>query len=147
MIPPQVADSAQKLQAYQSSEVGSREFKMRLLELVALAIHQIGVLLFNLQPKLHNGDIDAVLKWKPEDEWERNVYGTLRRTMTYPDPRPTFFFHCHYVDYDQYPNGLADGAGYWAEDRIIGGIILFDRGETGLEVSCFDQRLTLKMTA
>jgi hypothetical protein len=38
------------------------------------------------------------------------------------------------MDYDQYPDGLADVAGYWAEDRIFGGVVLFDRGDSGYEV-------------
>ncbi|KAB5578811.1 hypothetical protein GE09DRAFT_1091117, partial [Coniochaeta sp. 2T2.1] len=37
------------------------------------------------------------------------------------------------MDYEQYPDGLADVAGYWAEDLIFGGIVLFDGGESGLE--------------
>lgn len=42
-------------------------------------------------------------------------------------PRPTLFNHPYYVDLEIYPEGLADIAGYWAEDRIVGGIVLFDR--------------------
>ena len=30
----------------------------------------------------------------------------------------------------QYPDGLADVVGYWAEDRIFGGVVLFDRSQT-----------------
>jgi len=26
------------------------------------------------------------------------------------------FYHVQYMDYDQYPDGFADMAGYWAED-------------------------------
>lgn len=37
--------------------------------------------------------------------------------------------------HDGYPNGLADVVGYWAEARIFGGVVLFDRGESELEVS------------
>jgi hypothetical protein len=44
------------------------------------------------------------------------------------------FFHVDYMDHRQYPNGLADMAGYWAEDRIFGGVVLFDRGDSGYEV-------------
>lgn len=32
-------------------------------------------------------------------------------------------------------NGLADVAAYWAELRIFGGVVLFDRGQTEEEVS------------
>lgn len=70
------------MQAYQNAELESMEFKMRLVELVAVSIHQIGVLLFQLEPKLHNGDIDSVVSWKEESRWvtfERgppNISGT-----------------------------------------------------------------------
>jgi hypothetical protein len=57
------------MQAYQNASIGSLEFSYRLVELVAVAIHQIAVLLFQLQPKLHNGDIDAVVSWKKEAKW------------------------------------------------------------------------------
>jgi hypothetical protein len=122
------------MQAYQSSEVGSLEFKMRLIELVAISIHQIAVLLFQLEPKLHAGDIDSVVSWKEEPRWVTFEGG--RRIYEEPlfEPRPTMFFHVDYMDYDQYPNGLADVAGYWAEDRIFGGAVLFDRGDSGSEV-------------
>lgn len=50
-------------------------------------------------------------------------------------PPPTLFWTGAYMDWLQYPNGLADMAGYWAEMRIFGGIVLFDRGESEDEVS------------
>lgn len=36
-----------------------------------------------------------------------------------------------YKDYETYPNGPADMIGYWAENFIIGGVLLFDRREPG----------------
>jgi hypothetical protein len=42
-------------------------------------------------------------------------------------PRPTLFNHAYCQDVDIYPEGIADMAGYSAEDRIIGGVVLFDR--------------------
>ncbi len=122
------------LQAYQDAEIESQPFKLRLIELVAVSTHQIAVLLFQLQPKLHAGDVDAVVSWKEEARWVELEGG--RRIYREPlKPRPTLFFHVDYMDYDQYPSGLADVAWYWAEDRIFGGIVLFDRGESGYEVS------------
>ncbi|POS75812.1 hypothetical protein DHEL01_v205796 [Diaporthe helianthi] len=32
-----------------------------------------------------------------------------------------------------YPAGIADVVGYWAEARIFGGVVVFDRGPTGVE--------------
>jgi hypothetical protein len=40
---------------------------------------------------------------------------------------PTLFFHQWYTDYELYPNGVADAVGFWAEARILGGVVLFDR--------------------
>ncbi len=96
------------MQAYQSAEIGSRQFKLRLVELVARAVHQIAVLLFQREPKLHDGDIDAVVWWK-DPEPLVTVDG---RQHPFPqmEPRPTLFFHVDYMDYDQYPDGLADMA-------------------------------------
>lgn len=42
---------------------------------------------------------------------------------------------CSYTDPAQYPRGIADVAGYWAEDIIFGGVVLFGRGESGTGVS------------
>ncbi|CVL09906.1 uncharacterized protein FPRN_13464 [Fusarium proliferatum] len=46
---------------------------------------------------------------------------------------PTAFAHGPYIAVDQYPNGAADTVGYWAEARIFGGVVVFDRGEDGTE--------------
>ncbi len=42
---------------------------------------------------------------------------------------PILFSHLSYDALGQYPQGLADAVGYWAENRILGGVILFDRPE------------------
>lgn len=61
-----------------------------------------------------------------------------------PDPLPSdiqgatlprlAFRNKHYRDAEQYPDGDADVAGYWAETKILGGVAVFDRGQTDLEV-------------
>jgi hypothetical protein len=52
----------------------------------------------------------------------------------YPRTFPTTLFcHSWYRDYDQYPNGIAGSVGYWAEARILGGVVLFDRRHRNLE--------------
>lgn len=40
---------------------------------------------------------------------------------------PTLFIHSQYKDIEQYPDGVADAVGYWAEAQIFGGVVLFDR--------------------
>jgi len=48
-------------------------------------------------------------------------------------PKPTELFHPAYQDREQYPEGVADVVGYWAEYCLFGGVFLFDRGESGTE--------------
>ncbi|KAH7313970.1 hypothetical protein B0I35DRAFT_480606 [Stachybotrys elegans] len=123
----------QLLQAYSDAEMGSKEFNLRLIEMVAVSVHQIAVALFDLAPKAHTLEhIRHVTDWQKPPGWNE-CYG--RKTWEEPlfPPPPTHVFHCAYLDYDIYPDGLADVAGYWAEDRIVGGVILFDRGQSGKE--------------
>lgn len=61
---------------------------------------------------------DALGRWLPSEEI-RPFY-----PRTFP---ATLFCHPWYRDYDQYPNGVADSVGYWAEARVLGGVVLFDR--------------------
>lgn len=115
--------------------MGSKDFNMRLVEMVAVSVHQIAVALFKLAPKSHTSEhIKSVTEWQKPAGWFE-CYG--RRTWEEPlfPPPPTHFFHCAYLDFDLYPHGLADVAGYWAEDRILGGVVVFDRGQSGTEVS------------
>jgi hypothetical protein len=121
------------MQSYQDSAVGSREFKLRLVELVATSIHQLAVLLFQSDDKLHNREhINSVVSWKREPRWVGE--GRRRVLEEVLEPRPTLFYHVDYMDHEQYPGDMADVAGYWAEDRIFGGVVVFDRGESGTEV-------------
>jgi hypothetical protein len=64
---------------------------------------------------------DNIISWEPPKEaktwWRFHPYGSP----------PTLFFHRWYLDHQQYPNGIADIVGYWAETRIFGGVVLFDR--------------------
>lgn len=43
-------------------------------------------------------------------------------------------FHDCYTEHKDYPCGLLDVVGYWAETQLFGGVLLFDRGDSGLEV-------------
>lgn len=118
--------------------MGSREFKLRLVELVAVSIHSLAVTLFSLEPKSHTPEyIEYVTKWEEPAGWEywgdEGLKGRSWHEPTWPRP-PTLFRTAHCTDSDIYPNGVADLAGYWAEDRIFGGVFVFDRGQSGTEV-------------
>ena len=86
-------------------------------------MHQIAALLYASGPG-SDPDKDKDLKtWtapKSDAVW----------WYTFPNGLPaTLFRHKWYCDYEQYPRGVADGVGYWAEGRIFGGVVLFDRRE------------------
>ncbi|KAI1271876.1 hypothetical protein F5Y07DRAFT_413172 [Xylaria sp. FL0933] len=121
----------QLLQLFQSATPRSRRFQLRLLELVAVTLHQIAIYLFQNGPRLHdrhcsysqdpenNSHIDAITSWKPPpSRWPGK------------EPWPTLFAHPAFTAHEQYPAGVADMVGYWAEDRILGGVALFDRSKT-----------------
>ncbi|KAF7552557.1 hypothetical protein G7046_g7384 [Stylonectria norvegica] len=113
---------ARLLHEYQAARPGSRSFNTRLIEITAVAIHQIAVRLFQMDTSLHKDD--GVTSWTaPKDDdfwWRFNPDG----------PPPTLFSHNFYRDHDQYPDGVGDTIGYWAESRILGGVVLFDRRRT-----------------
>lgn len=116
------------LNAFQAASPGSRVFKTRLIEILAIAIHQMAVLLYknnlDLAPE-SSSTLHKVHIWEPPKDpdsswdtwWEFHPYG----------PPPTLFHHAWYINHDHYPDGAVDMAGYWAESRIIGGVVLFDR--------------------
>ncbi|KAK4247303.1 hypothetical protein C7999DRAFT_32280 [Corynascus novoguineensis] len=106
---------------------------MRLVELIAAGIHQIAAILYQSDDKVHTKEhILNVVLWKEESE--RTDIGCRDLVLQeHPDPPPTLFYHYEYMDHQQYPYGLADVAGYWAEDRILGGITVFARGKSGTE--------------
>ncbi|KAF4998914.1 hypothetical protein FGRMN_2845 [Fusarium graminum] len=105
------------VKSYQKAKPASKSFNTRLVELVAVSLHQIAVLLFKADHRLHQGDIDAVTNWKLP-----HIEGTID-----VQPGPTLFSHHAYLDDDIYPEGVADIVGYWAEDRILGGVVVFER--------------------
>ncbi len=96
-------------------------FRVRLLELVAVSIHQLAALVFNFDPCLHEGgprDVEKVTQYvEPPDA----------PGLGFNSPNVTPFNHHGYLDHDIYPEGIADVVGYWAEDRILGGVTVFDR--------------------
>lgn len=69
--------------------------------------------------RLHQGDIDSVLKFI-----DPRFQHLVRENSL---PRRTFFVHQAYLDEDIYPEGIADIVGYWTEDRMLGGVAVFDR--------------------
>ncbi|KAF5651749.1 hypothetical protein F25303_3953 [Fusarium sp. NRRL 25303] len=107
------------LATFQAASPGSRSFNTRLIEIIAIAVNQIAAILYGLEEGLHKND--GVIEWAPPKSdkiwWAQCPNG----------PEPTMFFHPWYLSHDRYPKGVADLVGYWAESRILGGVVLFDR--------------------
>ncbi len=92
---------------------------------MAVAVHKLAGRLFMQRHRIHDRQaedpaytVDQVTAWEPS--WA---------LADRPPPAPTLFAHLSYDALGQYPQGLGDVVGYWAEDRILGGVVLFDRSE------------------
>lgn len=101
------------VQSYQNTDLSSRESKLRLLEMVATSLHKAAASIY------HNTDEGPDANTTDPDSGQ---------TIPYPWSL-TRLLHLEYKDHDQYPLGVADMAGYWAELQVFGGVVLFDRGE------------------
>ncbi|KAM3486833.1 hypothetical protein MY8738_000327 [Beauveria namnaoensis] len=112
-------DDSQAMITYQNAAPGSRLFNTRLIELVSRAIHQIAVELAFLDQSPHKED--GLLAFSPpESDWVFWKYSPN-------GPLPTWLHVQWYQNFKHYPNGPSDMIGYWAENYIIGGILLFER--------------------
>lgn len=120
----------QTLQAYQDAKYHTVAWKLRLIELVAVACHDIAVLLYEMDEGAHKHTEHKA--WLKEQKKKHpNKRSTARKLL----PPASLFWHGAFRSHRRYPNGLAELAGYWAENQIFGGVVLFDRGESGEEVS------------
>ncbi|KAG6358643.1 hypothetical protein INS49_012161 [Diaporthe citri] len=108
------------LQRYQEVPAGSRASKLPLLELVAVAVHTIAAELFGLDGAFHKRDTPCTSHRGDEGDDISRI-----------PPWPTTFAVVGFTDTNRFPAGIADVAGYWAEDIIFGGVVLFGRGESG----------------
>ncbi|KAM0350887.1 hypothetical protein HYE67_000893 [Fusarium culmorum] len=114
------------LSSFQEATKDSEEYSLRLIELTVVACHQIAVYLFNLDDGVHKHQLYE--DWAQQRQMEQVLASEVRDVIP-----PCAFFHTSYYYFDQYPQGLADVVGYWAEGQIFGGVVVFDRGETEAE--------------
>jgi len=125
--------SIKLIQAFQASPVGSRTFKLRLMEMTAIACHDLAVFLFQ---QSDGGRHKGCHTWKRPPIMV-HPFGRSEAALVpvpFSDPPPTVFSHDCYRSFEQYPNGVADMVGYWAEFRLFGGVVVFDRGEDEMGV-------------
>ncbi|KIH93158.1 hypothetical protein SPBR_02878 [Sporothrix brasiliensis 5110] len=116
------------LERYAHARAGSVAFCLCLLELLAVACHQIGATLYEWS------DADALhSRASVLAAIGHELDANRRNRVFHPSnlPKHTHFYHHSYIYQDQYPRGVADMVGYWAETRIFGGVAVFDRGRSG----------------
>ncbi|PGH07921.1 hypothetical protein AJ79_06129 [Helicocarpus griseus UAMH5409] len=95
-------------------------------KILAVLCHEIAVFLYNA----YSGGLH-----KPNsEEAYRQMPKPVLPSFIPPPPvkiKPAELFHPYYQNWEQYPHGIADIVGYWAEYRLFGGVVLFDRGQAG----------------
>ncbi|KAJ2990395.1 hypothetical protein NUW58_g2425 [Xylaria curta] len=109
------------IHAYQNAPTNSPAFHTRLIEMIAVAVHQIAAQIFKSETGCHQDDGTTTWQCPPG-----SAYAEAHKSIP-----PTLFIFHYYCYYEQYPDGVADGVGYWAESQILGGVVLFDRREPG----------------
>lgn len=98
---------------------------------MARSVHQVAVILYKNNPDLSSSTSSSVRDvhtWEPpkgasdpDGQWE------LWWRFHPNGPPSTLFRHDWYINSENYPEGAADMAGFWAESRILGGVVSFDR--------------------
>lgn len=111
----------QLAQSYQDALPGSREHLLRLLDIAAASLHTLaGMMYTSFHP-----DTNIRPPEPPEGH-----YWQFRGT----DHFYVNFFHSNYRRLKDFPFGLLNVVGYWAEAELFGGVVLFERVESGSEV-------------
>ena len=92
---------------------------MRLLEITAASVHALAGIIY--------------ASFHPHTDINPKATGQIYR-FTFTDDFYVKFYHTEYQKFPSYPFGLLNVVGYWAEYEIFGGVILFERGESGSDV-------------
>ncbi|PGH36277.1 hypothetical protein GX50_00962 [[Emmonsia] crescens] len=111
--------NARTAQLYQAAPLYSYCFNMHLLELAAVAVHDMAG---NLFASFHP-DGEPRLEQAAGTGFQQQGLISLS-TMSY-------------IRSDIYPRGVLDVVGYWAEAHIFGGIVVFDRGAEEGARNCY----------
>ena len=121
------------VQAYQNTTLGTRNFHLHLIEITAVALHTIAanLFLYTNKPPYKSSKPRNIDSEFPTDDNIKEPVAPTRREI------PTYLYHQNYIYHEQYPMGVADMVGYWAEYQTLGGVVLFARGESDDDVCSF----------
>ncbi|KAK3339790.1 hypothetical protein B0T25DRAFT_626566 [Lasiosphaeria hispida] len=87
---------------------GTKIFDIRLIEMVAVALHQFGGLLHQIEFRMRQGEIEYMINWTmPKPDYEGEFWEAFK-------PLPSIFNNPYYSDWKTYPEGVAGMFGYWA---------------------------------
>ncbi|KAH8808014.1 hypothetical protein F5884DRAFT_790745 [Xylogone sp. PMI_703] len=100
---------AKIIQAYQNAPLNSPQFELRLLEVVAIAVHTLGGAVYHA----NYPEVEIHPRWQ--------------------QPGPDFYHRC-YMGCLQYPYGILNMIGYWLESQVFGGVILGEHDAAESEV-------------
>ncbi|CAF9930845.1 MAG: hypothetical protein ALECFALPRED_004741 [Alectoria fallacina] len=110
------------IQDYLNAPLDSQVHLFRLLEITAASVHALaGMTYASFHP-----DTDI----KPQEPRGGHLAAFYGTDQFYVD-----FYHDDYRLLEKYPSGLLNVVGYWAETQLFGGVVLFDRGDSGLEIN------------
>ncbi|CAD6575620.1 MAG: hypothetical protein ASARMPREDX12_007395 [Alectoria sarmentosa] len=113
----------QLAQHYQNAPLTSREHDLRLLEITAASLNALaGMIYASFHPEIELNPQEPI-----QTDYDFLLYEN--------NPFYVEFYHTDYKEYERYPFGLLNVVGYWAETQFFGGVLLFDRGESGLEIN------------
>lgn len=119
---PQTLEIDLKLaQNYQNALPGSREHLLRLLEIAAASVNALAGMIYTSFHKDTN-----ILPPEPPG----GHFWQFRRT----DHFYVDFYHTNYRRFEDFPFGLLNVVGYWAEAELFGGVVLFERVESGSKI-------------
>lgn len=116
-------NSTQVAQNYQDAPPGSRENHLRLLEIAAASVHSLAVMIY--ASKHEEMDVNPP---EPPGGHLRQFHDT--------DGYYVNFYHTKYKRFQDFPFGLLNVVGYWAETELFGGVVLFEHSEGGSGVLC-----------
>lgn len=117
--PAVLAVNLQTAQSFPNTVVGTREHDLGLLEIVAASLNALAGMLYS--------------SFHPETDIRPQKPPGLDLTFYQSSHFYVDFYHSCFMDINRYPRGLLDVAGYWAELQILGGVLLFDRGDDGAD--------------
>ena len=116
------SNSTQLAQDYQNAPLNSRENHLQLLRIAAASVNALA------RKTYQDFHSDIVIKPSKLPELSHHQSNGVDD-----------FYHSNYREFKRYPFGRLDIMSYWAETELFGGVVLFERDESGSNVRCYQE--------